>query len=145
MDMLLNRIYVCEYKPFKCDHTFKETKIVLSCLYLDVDKSIAFLEEHGGYCDCQVMQTVMKGGKGSMRKLKKKDYSFTEATEIVNKRDEEICQNCGNIVLSPCIARLSGAPQDFNPDNFILVCGRCKQIATKKLMEKQYYHDGYDK
>jgi hypothetical protein len=59
-DMLLTRIYNCRYNPLKCDHTLKETIFVLRFLYLDVDKSIEFLEEHGGFCDCEVIYNVRK-------------------------------------------------------------------------------------
>jgi hypothetical protein len=70
-----------------------------------------------------------------MRKTKKRVFSFEQATEIVNERDEGICQNCGDIVSNPWITRLSGRPQDFNPDHFMLVCGKCFQKFAKRNYE----------
>jgi len=41
-----------------CDHTLKETAEFLRSRNLDVDKTVAWLRENGGYCDCEVIYNV---------------------------------------------------------------------------------------
>lgn len=37
-----------------CDHTLKETEKFFHAKNIDPQKVIPFLNEHGGYCDCEV-------------------------------------------------------------------------------------------
>ncbi|MBN2579778.1 MAG: DUF2695 domain-containing protein [Pirellulales bacterium] len=41
-----------------CDHTLRETIEFLEKRKLDVDKIVPWLQEHGGYCDCEVIYNV---------------------------------------------------------------------------------------
>jgi uncharacterized protein DUF2695 len=41
-----------------CDHTTKFTGIFLDVENLDMDKVLAWLREHGGYCDCEVLANL---------------------------------------------------------------------------------------
>jgi len=41
-----------------CDCTLRKTKDFLKSRNLDVDKTIAWLEQNGGYCDCEVIFNV---------------------------------------------------------------------------------------
>lgn len=45
---------------WNCDCTLKGTKEILKIMAMDIDKSIKYLEEHGGYCDCEVMMNVIQ-------------------------------------------------------------------------------------
>ena len=42
----------------ECDHTVRLTTAFLQQRGLDVDRCIAWLAEHGGYCDCEVLANV---------------------------------------------------------------------------------------
>jgi hypothetical protein len=42
----------------ECDHTFRETTAFLEARGLDVERVIAWLREHGGFCDCEVIYNV---------------------------------------------------------------------------------------
>jgi hypothetical protein len=44
--------------PPPCDHTLKETIQFLEKKKLDVPRAVAWLREHGGYCDCEVIFNV---------------------------------------------------------------------------------------
>ena len=79
-----------------------------------------------------------------MKKAMDKEYTFEELTELVNERDEGICQNCGDIIVNPWIIKINNNFNYYHPDDYMLVCGRCKQKAAKRLMENPYYDD-YDK
>lgn len=136
--MLINSVYHYRLNTFQCDHTLKQTKWVLNFLNLDIEKSIKFLQKNGGLCDCQVVINVNNNNinkdNQEMNNIKK-EYTFEETTSLVNERDEGICQNCGDIVSNTWIVRLSGHPQEFDPDNFMLVCGRCFQQFAKRNRE----------
>ena len=41
-----------------CDHTLKETIQFLQTHSLEVDNTVNWLNEHGGYCDCEVVYNV---------------------------------------------------------------------------------------
>ncbi|WP_419176802.1 DUF2695 domain-containing protein [Desulfosediminicola sp.] len=41
-----------------CDHTLKETLHFLRTHSLEVDNTVNWLNEHGGYCDCEVIYNV---------------------------------------------------------------------------------------
>jgi hypothetical protein len=42
----------------ECDHTLRVTTAFLQQRELDVERIIAWLGEHGGYCDCEVLANV---------------------------------------------------------------------------------------
>jgi hypothetical protein len=79
-----------------------------------------------------------------MKKTLEKQHTFEELTELVNERDEGICQNCGDIIINPWIVRIDNNFDYYDPEDYMLVCGTCKQKAAKKLMETVYYGD-YEK
>ena len=41
-----------------CDHTLREAVEFLEKRELDVERVVAWLHEHGGYCDCEVIYNV---------------------------------------------------------------------------------------
>src|SRR5690349_10843967 len=41
-----------------CDHTLRETLDFLRQRGLDADRVVPWLEEHGGFCDCEVIYNV---------------------------------------------------------------------------------------
>ena len=41
-----------------CDHTLRETIAFLNERNLDVEKIVRWLNDHGGYCDCEVIFNV---------------------------------------------------------------------------------------
>jgi hypothetical protein len=41
-----------------CDHTTKLTAVFLQVEYLDRNKVLSWLAEHGGYCDCEVLANL---------------------------------------------------------------------------------------
>ncbi len=41
-----------------CDHTLNETLIFLTAQKLEPSLVIPWLQEHGGYCDCEVLANV---------------------------------------------------------------------------------------
>ncbi len=43
---------------WECDHTLRVTTAFLQQRGLDVERIIAWLGEHGGYCDCEVLANV---------------------------------------------------------------------------------------
>ena len=49
-----------EGKPvFDCNHNLRHTiKILKSLPNIDVEGTVKFLEEHGGFCDCEVLMNV---------------------------------------------------------------------------------------
>jgi len=51
-------IYLNNLKDFNCDHTHKHTIVFLTSNNLDLYKIIDWLEENGGYCDCEVLINV---------------------------------------------------------------------------------------
>ena len=44
--------------PPACDHTLRETIQFLKGRGIDPQKVIPWLQEHGGYCDCEVIYNV---------------------------------------------------------------------------------------
>src|SRR5262249_17391816 len=42
----------------ECDHTLRVTTTFLKRRGLDAERIIAWLREHGGYCDCEVLANV---------------------------------------------------------------------------------------
>lgn len=38
--------------------------IILEDMGMDVEKSLAYFEQHGGYCDCEILFNVDPGAKG---------------------------------------------------------------------------------
>jgi len=51
-----------------CDHTPKFTKAFLKSRNLDVEKILPWLEEHGGYCDCEVIANVEEKWESEIEK-----------------------------------------------------------------------------
>ena len=43
----------------KCDHSHHITSEFLTTRSTDLNKDIRWLEEHGGYCDCEVIFNTM--------------------------------------------------------------------------------------
>jgi hypothetical protein len=41
-----------------CDHTLRETVEFLRQRGLDVERVVSWLQEHGGFCDCEVLYNV---------------------------------------------------------------------------------------
>ena len=41
------------------DHTLKETTRFLLSRSLDIEKTVPRLHEHGGYCDCEVLENIV--------------------------------------------------------------------------------------
>jgi hypothetical protein len=41
-----------------CDHTLRRTRAYLAAHALDEETVVAWLAEHGGYCDCEVLANV---------------------------------------------------------------------------------------
>ena len=55
----LFELLVAELHAHVCDHSLKLTKQILSNLCVkDVLSVLAWLQEQGGYCDCEVMMNV---------------------------------------------------------------------------------------
>jgi hypothetical protein len=79
-----------------------------------------------------------------MKRTIEKEHTFEELTQLVNDRDEGICQNCGDIVVNPWIIRIDDNFNSYHPDDYMLVCGRCKQKAAKQFMKNVYYQN-YDR
>lgn len=46
-------------KYLKCDNTLKQSKNFLKANNLDVAANVEWLENNGGYCDCEVLMNVM--------------------------------------------------------------------------------------
>ncbi len=44
--------------PEDCDHTMSETIAFLQSRGIDPEKIIPWLQDHGGYCDCEVILNV---------------------------------------------------------------------------------------
>ena len=41
-----------------CDHSFKHAEKILEEFGVDIQSSINFFKENGGYCDCEIMFNV---------------------------------------------------------------------------------------
>ena len=42
-----------------CDHSFRLAKQIMADMgNIDIPASVRFFEEHGGYCDCEIMLNV---------------------------------------------------------------------------------------
>lgn len=50
--------YLGRPNPPSCDHTHKESEEFLRRRTLSVEKTLAWLKSHGGYCDCEVIFNV---------------------------------------------------------------------------------------
>ena len=50
-----------------------------------------------------------------MKKTLEKQHTFEELTELVNERDEGICQNCGDIIVNPWIIRIDNNFNYYHP------------------------------
>jgi hypothetical protein len=59
LDQMVNT-YI-EGKPvFKCKHDLRHTtKILRSLPNIDVEGTLEFLKEQGGFCDCEVLMNVL--------------------------------------------------------------------------------------
>ncbi len=59
LDQIVNT-YI-EGKPvFKCKHDLRHTtKILRSLPNIDVEGTLEFLKEQGGFCDCEVLMNVL--------------------------------------------------------------------------------------
>ena len=44
-----------------CDDTHKLTKEILDEFSVDIDETLEYLEDNGGYCDCEVIMNVDAG------------------------------------------------------------------------------------
>ena len=42
----------------RCRHDHRHAKAALSVLGFDVESSLAFFKEHGGFCDCEIMLNI---------------------------------------------------------------------------------------
>jgi hypothetical protein len=42
----------------RCCHDHRHSKPILEALGFDVESSLVYLEEHGGYCDCEILMNV---------------------------------------------------------------------------------------
>lgn len=51
--------YLCREDHPACDHTLRDTLAFLQERKLDASPIVEWLEEHGGYCDCEVRLNVM--------------------------------------------------------------------------------------
>jgi len=51
-----------------CDHTPKITKAFLKRRNLNIEKILHWLEEHGGYCDCEVLANVEEKWESEIEK-----------------------------------------------------------------------------
>jgi hypothetical protein len=45
---------------WKCDGDHRRTTILLKKYDVDIDKSIKYFEENGGFCDCEILFNVDK-------------------------------------------------------------------------------------
>jgi hypothetical protein len=79
-----------------------------------------------------------------MKKTLEKEHTFEELTELVRERDEDVCHNCGDIIVNPWLIQINNIFNYYHPDDYMLVCGRCKQKAAKNLMKNELFDD-YDK
>jgi len=43
---------------WQCDHTLSKARAILADMGVDVDGSVAYFEDHGGFCDCEVLLNV---------------------------------------------------------------------------------------
>ena len=50
--------YLDRPNPPPCDHTLQDTIKFLQKRNLDVDKIVPWLNEYGGFCDCEVIYNV---------------------------------------------------------------------------------------
>ena len=50
--------YLDRPNPPACDHTLKETIQFLGSRNLDWEKTVLWLRDHGGFCDCEVIHNV---------------------------------------------------------------------------------------
>jgi hypothetical protein len=48
-----------ETRSTECDHAHPRTRAALRAIAVDEDASIAWLENEGGYCDCEVVFNVL--------------------------------------------------------------------------------------
>lgn len=62
----------------ECDHTLRSTKEFLAHRGLDVDRCIAWLGVHGGYCDCEALANV----EDTLQELRGEDEMTIEARPI---------------------------------------------------------------
>ncbi|MCP4986377.1 MAG: DUF2695 domain-containing protein [Colwellia sp.] len=51
-----------------CDHTPKITKAFLESKNLNIKKILPWLEEYGGYCDCEVLANVEESWESEINK-----------------------------------------------------------------------------
>ena len=51
-----------------CDHTSKMTKAFLENKKLNTEAILPWLEEHGGYCDCEVLANVEESWESEIDK-----------------------------------------------------------------------------
>jgi hypothetical protein len=72
-----------------------------------------------------------------MKHNMEKEITFEELTELVSKREQGICQGCGNNIVYPWIVRISNNFNYYQPDDYALVCGKCKQKAGKSFMKNR--------
>jgi hypothetical protein len=54
----LRNLFDCLDEAGECDHTLRATIQFLRDRNLDVDGTVAWLGEHGGFCDCEVLSNV---------------------------------------------------------------------------------------
>lgn len=48
----------CRKRRRQCNHTTDTSIEILNSMGMDVDTSLAYFAEHGGYCDCEVLMNV---------------------------------------------------------------------------------------
>jgi hypothetical protein len=53
--------FITKLKATKCGHSYSHSTKILKDMKLNVDLSIAFFRQHGGYCDCEIVWNVARG------------------------------------------------------------------------------------
>jgi Protein of unknown function (DUF2695) len=63
-DEFANRLYWIVPNPGHCDHDHRYAKQIMSEMgSVDIPASIEFFQEHGGYCDCEILLNVDPDGR----------------------------------------------------------------------------------
>jgi len=45
----------------KGGHDKPKARTILATMYIDIESSLKYFEEHGGYCDCEILFNVAEG------------------------------------------------------------------------------------
>jgi hypothetical protein len=97
--------YLDRLEPFSCDHSLKETVEFLASRNLDESKIAPWLNDYGGYCDCEVLANV----GSAWGKYAGVDWVDDDAQEKTPKKNE---QKEGTLSLA-CGLKLASIPKEW--------------------------------